>query len=151
MDTLGKRIRFIREKKSWNQSELANKLGLESAVAISKYESDQREPDISKLIKLSELGEVDLNWLLTGKGEMKREGEEKKEITEARESIKVESEQFNKEATLMVLIEKLKLIYAKGGRDLKAWVRGTIDEACNEVKMKEAQKKEELIEQKKVG
>jgi transcriptional regulator with XRE-family HTH domain len=66
MDTLGKRIKSIREKTGLNQLDLARHLGLESAMAISKYEADQREPDISKLIKLSDLGGVDLNWLLTG-------------------------------------------------------------------------------------
>lgn len=72
MDTLGKRIKFIREQLRFNQSELAKHLGLESPMAISKYESDQREPDIDKLIKLSNLGDISLDWLLTGEGEKKR-------------------------------------------------------------------------------
>lgn len=72
MDTLGKRIKFIRERLRFNQSELARYLGLESPMAISKYETDQREPDIDKLIKLSKLGDLSLDWLLTGEGEMQR-------------------------------------------------------------------------------
>lgn len=76
MDTIGKRIKFIREKLGLNQSQLAKEIGLESAMAISKYESDQREPDISKLIKLSELGNTSLDWLLTGADIIVRKGDE---------------------------------------------------------------------------
>lgn len=68
MDTLGKRIKFIREQLRLNQSELAKYLGLESPMAISKYESDQREPDIDKLVKLGKLGDLSLDWLLSGHG-----------------------------------------------------------------------------------
>ena len=66
MDTLGKRIKHIRKKIGLNQSDFAKKLGLDSPVAISKYELDQREPDISKLVKMSEFGSISLDWLLTG-------------------------------------------------------------------------------------
>lgn len=68
MDTLGKRIRSLREKKGLNQSELAHELGLESPMAVSKYEKDQREPDVAKLIKVSDLFGVSMDWLLTGEG-----------------------------------------------------------------------------------
>jgi transcriptional regulator with XRE-family HTH domain len=42
----------------------ALKIGLESAMAISAYENNQTEPDISKLIKISEIGNVSLDVLL---------------------------------------------------------------------------------------
>ena len=71
MDTLGKRIRSIRELLELNQSEMAKELSLESPMAISKYELDQREPDIDKLIKIAALGAVSLDWLLLGVGPMK--------------------------------------------------------------------------------
>jgi phage repressor protein C with HTH and peptisase S24 domain len=43
-------------------------------MGVSKYESDQREPDVTKLIKLAELGNVDMGWLLMGGGLVPEEG-----------------------------------------------------------------------------
>lgn len=141
MDTLGKRIKSIREKSKWSQLDLAKKLGLESAMAISKYESDQREPDISKLIKLSELGNVDLGWLLTGEGPQYT-----KKITEGEgfiaESTAKYSEGQPENDRLIELIEKLRYIYKEGGREERAWVRGVIEEAFDEM-LKKTSKKEE--------
>ena len=50
-----------------NQVDFAVKIGLKSATGISGYENNTREPDISTLIKIAELGEKSLDWLLTGK------------------------------------------------------------------------------------
>lgn len=72
MIKLSERIKFVREKLGISQSVLAKELGLESPMAISSYESGKTEPDISKLIKLSKMANVTLDWLLTGEGEMKR-------------------------------------------------------------------------------
>lgn len=78
MIKLSERIKFVREKLGISQSVLAKELGLESPMAISSYESGKTEPDTSKLIKLSKMANVTLDWLLTGEGEMKRgEGGEK--------------------------------------------------------------------------
>jgi phage repressor protein C with HTH and peptisase S24 domain len=59
---------MIRKKLGLNQSVMAKELGLESPVAISKYEKDQRQPDVSKLIIISKLANASLDWLLTGEG-----------------------------------------------------------------------------------
>jgi len=67
LDNLGDRIREIRERLGLNQSETAMRLGLGGPAAVSKYEKNQREPEIAVLIKLSVLGNVSLDWLLTGK------------------------------------------------------------------------------------
>jgi len=66
MDTLGGRIKRIRKGLKLNQTDFALKLGLESAMAISKYENNSRTPDNSKLIKISELGGISLDELITG-------------------------------------------------------------------------------------
>lgn len=66
MDTLGSRIRSVRKRLKINQTVFARKLGLRGAGAISKYEKNQREPDIAMLNKISEMGNVSLNWLVKG-------------------------------------------------------------------------------------
>jgi len=49
-----------------------------SYESVGHYENGRRELDASKLYKITELG-VNINWLLTGKGEMmlKEEGEDR--------------------------------------------------------------------------
>ena len=69
MIKLGERIKNIRKQLKLNQADFALKIGLESPMAISAYENNQTEPDISKLVKISELGNVSLDELLTGEGE----------------------------------------------------------------------------------
>jgi len=64
--TLGERIKTIRKREKLNQADFAIKIGLESPMAISAYENNQTEPDISKLIKISEIGNISLDELLTG-------------------------------------------------------------------------------------
>ncbi len=66
MNTLGDRIKKIRKGLNLNQVDFALKIGLESAVAISQYESNRREPDINKLKKICEVGNISLDELLTG-------------------------------------------------------------------------------------
>ena len=74
MDNLGIRIREIRERLGLNQTEVAEKLGLGGPAAVSKYEKNQREPEIDILIKISKLGNRSLDWLLTGEGPIYKEG-----------------------------------------------------------------------------
>ncbi len=56
-----------------NQSSFAKRIGLESPVSISNYEKNNRKPDLSIAIKIAELGQVTLDWLLTGEGPKHRE------------------------------------------------------------------------------
>lgn len=76
METLGKRIKRIRKSLNLNQADFAIKLGLESAVAVSNYENDQRTPDKNKLIIISELGNISIDELLTGVESLKAVKEE---------------------------------------------------------------------------
>lgn len=63
--TLGQRIAFHRKQKGLTQQQLGEQLNV-SAQAISKWENDQAEPDVSMLIRLAELFDISLNLLLTG-------------------------------------------------------------------------------------
>lgn len=56
--TSGTKIRLLREQKGWDQTYLANKLGI-SQPALSKIESDQTKLSWDHALKLSELFEVD--------------------------------------------------------------------------------------------
>lgn len=66
---IGKRIRLVRDKKGITQSELGEKLGIQFQH-VSKYERGETVPTWENLIKLHEFYDVNINWLLTGKGTM---------------------------------------------------------------------------------
>lgn len=61
--TIGQRIAGERKKLGLSQEALGEKMGV-SRQAISKWEADAAVPEIDKLIALSRLFSVSLNWLL---------------------------------------------------------------------------------------
>jgi transcriptional regulator with XRE-family HTH domain len=68
METLGKRLRFARETRGLNQSELAEKVGAKPQV-IQGLESQKRNAQSSKYLrKIAETLRCDLAWLESGDG-----------------------------------------------------------------------------------
>ena len=66
---LGDRLKLIRQEFRMNQMELADKLGV-SQNAVSQYETGARNLSDDLKEKLCEQFGIDLNWLITGRGEM---------------------------------------------------------------------------------
>lgn len=64
METLGKRIRILRERKNWTQTELSQELGMKTYTTVSKWESDENFPKGKDLKKLAELFGVSSDYLL---------------------------------------------------------------------------------------
>lgn len=60
---LSEKIMLLRKKQGWSQEELANRLNI-SRQSISKWESGQSQPDIDKIILLSQLFQVTTDYLL---------------------------------------------------------------------------------------
>jgi phage repressor protein C with HTH and peptisase S24 domain len=88
MLTLGERIRYLRENiLRLNQSEFAKELGFSRGATISDYEKDKRSPDITTLRSMADIGNVTLEWLLTGNGPISadnaEQGAEAKDSTAA--------------------------------------------------------------------
>ena len=66
--SLGKRIKNIRDYLGLSQENFAKELGVKHYQNIGNWEKDTNYPnDIGILVKISELGNVTLDWLLTGK------------------------------------------------------------------------------------
>ena len=63
---LGARIATLRRAMGWSQGELAEKLQV-SPSAVGMYEQGRREPAAAILVHLSELFDVTVDYLLTGK------------------------------------------------------------------------------------
>lgn len=65
MEALNERIKKCRKDKGLTQSQLAEILGV-TDKAVSKWEVGEANPDIELLVKMSELFNVTLDYLLTG-------------------------------------------------------------------------------------
>ena len=74
----GSRIKEVRMQMGLNQAAFAKRLSLTGPTIVSKYERDQRKPEIATLVKVAELGNKSLDWLLTGKSSFKQKPVEKK-------------------------------------------------------------------------
>lgn len=68
METLNERIKQLRKDKGLTQSQLADQLGV-TDKAVSKWEVGEANPDISLLVKISQVFNVTIDYLLTGKVE----------------------------------------------------------------------------------
>lgn len=66
--TFSERMISARKKTGMTQSEVAEKLNV-SFQAVSLWERGESTPEISKLADISELYQISLDWLLTGKQE----------------------------------------------------------------------------------
>jgi len=77
-DSFGGRVKKIRSKMRLSQTAFAEKLSVGGPATVSKYEKNQREPDIATLVKIAKLGNKSLDWLLTGKSSFKQKPAGKK-------------------------------------------------------------------------
>ncbi|MFW9872548.1 MAG: helix-turn-helix domain-containing protein [Candidatus Thorarchaeota archaeon] len=91
---IGNRIKYLREFLHLSQDQFAKKVGTHKQT-ISKYERGEQFPKVNMLNPWVDIFNVNLNWLLTGQGEMfleKKQEEKKEEIVS-----RAEFEAFKKE------------------------------------------------------
>lgn len=63
MSTFGKRVSLLRSEREYSRKDLAEKVGV-SVRQISYWECDQRECDFATLIKLADVFDVSIDFLL---------------------------------------------------------------------------------------
>ena len=66
MISLGNNIKYARKKLGLTQEELATQIGV-TPQAVSKWETDQSNPDAANLIRLAEILDTDIEYLTTGR------------------------------------------------------------------------------------
>lgn len=71
---LGERIKQLREEKGYQQKDIANRLGI-SKQAFSNYENGTREPNLLTVIRIADLFDVSVEYLLGLTTERKRSSE----------------------------------------------------------------------------
>jgi transcriptional regulator with XRE-family HTH domain len=69
MVIIGQNISQIRKVLKISQSTMAKELGT-SQVQLSRYEKGDRTPDGDFLLKIKNKYQIDINWLISGDGEM---------------------------------------------------------------------------------
>lgn len=72
MNTIGKRIKYLRDNANLSQQEVADRAGI-SRGNISNYEKDRVSPAADTITALCTFFEVSSDWLLTGKERGKKE------------------------------------------------------------------------------
>ncbi len=63
------RIKLLREKNNWSQNQLASKMHC-APSSIAMYEKEERKPSLEVLIKLSEIFECSIDYIL-GKSDIR--------------------------------------------------------------------------------
>ena len=64
-ETLGQRIKRVREQRGWSQGALAMRSKVSQSM-VSMAESDDREPRTSTFVAIARALDVSLDWLATG-------------------------------------------------------------------------------------
>lgn len=68
--SLGSRIRYARELRGLDQTQLSERLGLPGGNSmISRWENNHNSPQAAHLMQLVEILRIDGHWLLTGEGD----------------------------------------------------------------------------------
>ena len=78
-ETLGQRIRVLRERESWTIEQLAERLG-STKSAVNHWELDHNDPSVDMIVALARLFEVSTDWLLTGTDPEELGNEEEREL-----------------------------------------------------------------------
>jgi transcriptional regulator with XRE-family HTH domain len=66
MENIGQRIKMLRKLLCLTQKEFGEKIGINDIATISKFEKEQREPDINRVSAMSKTFGVSIEWLITG-------------------------------------------------------------------------------------
>ncbi|MGY4384179.1 transcriptional regulator with XRE-family HTH domain [Pedobacter sp. UYP24] len=107
MEHIGKNIKQLRQKKSWNQSDVATRLNI-STPAFSKIETGITDINYSRLDQIAQLFEVPIAKLLSYEGDMLQAGRVQ-EIKDLKDKLfKREEEILKLQGLLIELYEEVR-------------------------------------------
>lgn len=69
LTTIGGRIRFARRLRQITPRQLADTLGLKSAVGVSQWEKNRRTPETPTVVKIAEVLQTTVDWIYRGEGD----------------------------------------------------------------------------------
>jgi transcriptional regulator with XRE-family HTH domain len=126
MDNLGQRLVVLRKLKGFNQGSFAEMLNV-SKPTLVRYENNSRQPNSDMLSKLIILYSVNINWLLTGKGEMFIEDKDKPTPTPTTDQTKPIPPEYQEMIELMDRIPDLKKIIELEYKKAKIYLKPQIN------------------------
>ena len=108
--SLGNNIYELRSKANLSQEELAAKLGV-SRQSVSKWETDASVPDVDKLIQLSKIFGVTLDFLVNGEDDFQQQAQTSiKETAEFENTSVAKSPQFRTRKIVGVVLMGVSLL-----------------------------------------
>lgn len=122
-DTIGTRLRFVRESKNLTIPQVSEKTGI-SKGNLSTIENDKTKPSADALIKLSKLYCVTTDWILFG--DINKDDNVKKNHL----SIPVPN------LELGVYFSRIAEIWEQGDEEIRAWVAVQLKRAFPEIEQK---------------
>lgn len=93
MDSIGKRIKALRQQKDWLQGDVAKKLNI-SVPAFSKIESDITDINISRLREIATIFGVEMTDLLSNNSNPSKEYVD--ELKKTKEIVEAQDAKINK-------------------------------------------------------
>lgn len=99
MDTIGKRLKYIIDKKGLNPNKIAKNTSIHPTT-IKNYIEDLTRPDNLKLDIVSKYLDVNIDWLLTGEGEMIINNKEEEEYKNSYSKLKQLNTYIKKEGSI---------------------------------------------------
>ncbi|MCK4957266.1 MAG: helix-turn-helix transcriptional regulator [Candidatus Cloacimonetes bacterium] len=110
-NSIASRLKYLREKFGLNQHEYASSLNTTQTV-ISRYEQGTRLPSVDYLLKVKEKYHVDMDWVLTGEGNMHSSAIERIEVERLREEVSsLKTELLDMKISNKQTLEKMSLAY----------------------------------------
>jgi len=67
MDSIGARVRYLREAQGWTQDRLAQEAGVSKSF-VSEMEHDRRNPSAEKLLEIASVLGASLDFIMKGAG-----------------------------------------------------------------------------------
>lgn len=67
MDSIGARIKYLREARGWTQERLAEEAGVSKSF-VSEVEHDRRNPSAEKLLEIATVLGASLDFIMKGEG-----------------------------------------------------------------------------------
>ncbi|MCA9482546.1 MAG: helix-turn-helix transcriptional regulator [Nitrospina sp.] len=124
---LGRRLREWRKTLPLKSYELARLIKI-SQGSLSDIENDKSLPSADTLAKLYQHTNINIIWLLTGRGPMTRTDPAGADDGK-RDVVEEASESYGEDQKLVELIAKLVRIYKKGGHEKRAHLVGFLNGA----------------------
>ncbi|PKY11814.1 hypothetical protein B1757_02300 [Acidithiobacillus marinus] len=85
--TLSERIRLAREAAGLSMSELARRLNVSKQVVWSWENRDIKDPRLEHILALRDILNISIDWLVTGKGEMREKNDPARVLSERQKSL----------------------------------------------------------------